>query len=342
VPDVSGPVLCFGELLLRLGAPGHERLLQSPRLDVQVGGAEANVAGLLAQFGHAVGLIGVVGEGPLGEAALGELRRLGVDTSRVMRRPGRIGLYFFEQGAIRRPSEVVYDRAHSAFASAPANGYDWPALLRGASRLHLSGVTPALGAECAQTAIDAARAARDAGIAMSFDGNFRARLWQAWGGEPARLLRPLMECADVLFANHRDIGLVLGEEFTPASPREAFRAAAEAAFTAFPRLRHFSATVRLSGGVQQQELGALMALRDGRLIESAPYLLDGIVDRIGGGDAFAAGLLHGLHAGYTEQDSLDFALASGAFKHTVPGDISRASVAEIRTWMQAEGADVRR
>lgn len=339
---MSGAILCFGELLLRLSAPGQERLLQSPRLEIHVGGAEANVGAALAQFGHPVSMLGTVADNPLGQAALGELRRIGIDTARMRRAEGRMGLYFFEQGAIRRASEVVYDRAHSAFAQARASDYEWPVLLVGASRLHLSGVTPALGAECARTAIQAADAAVTQSVPVSFDGNFRGKLWQLWGGDAPALLKPLMASADVLFANHRDIALVLGERFEGMHPRAAFRAAAEAAFTAFPRLQHFAATQRLSGGVQQQELGALMALRDGRLIEAAPYLLDGIVDRIGGGDAFAAGLLHGLHSGMDAQATLDFALANGAFKHTVPGDMSRCSVADIEAWKAGEGADVRR
>jgi 2-dehydro-3-deoxygluconokinase len=190
-----------------------------------------------------------------------------------------MGLYFFEQGAMRRPSQVVYDRAHSAFALAQPQFYDWSGLLAGGARLHLSGVTPALGPDCARSAQAAAQAAVQQGLPVSFDGNFRARLWEAWGGDPAALLRPLMACADVLFANHRDIGLVLGERFSGLTPREAFRAAAEAAFTAFPRLRCFAATQRVAEGVRQQVLGATMALRDGRVLESEPYALEGIVDR---------------------------------------------------------------
>lgn len=339
---MRGPILCFGEILLRLGAPGFERILQSPRFEVCVGGAEANVAVALAQWGHPAAMLGQVADNPLGSAALGELRRLGVDTSRVLRGAGRMGLYFFEQGAMRRPSEVVYDRAHSAFALAQPQFYDWSGLLAGGARLHLSGVTPALGPDCARSAQAAAQAAVQQGLPVSFDGNFRARLWEAWGGDPAALLRPLMACADVLFANHRDIGLVLGERFSGLAPREAFRAAAEAAFTAFPRLRCFAATQRVAEGVRQQVLGATMALRDGRFLESEPYALEGIVDRVGAGDAFAAGLLHGLHSDMDNQEALDFALACGAFKHTVPGDMLRAGLAEITAWREAEGADVKR
>ena len=170
---ISPRVVCFGELLLRLGAPGNQLLLQSPTLDVHAGGAEANVGVSLAHFGHDVAMISVVADNPLGAAVAGELRRHGVDTSRVRRSDGRMGLYFLTTGAGHRPSEVVYDRADSAFASARADSYDWPALLQGAQWLHLSGVSPALGMEAAQATLAAARAANERGIKVSFDGNFR-------------------------------------------------------------------------------------------------------------------------------------------------------------------------
>ena len=196
---MSGRIACFGELLLRLGAPGRELLLQSPRLEVVVGGAEANVAVSLARFGHPVAMLGTVADNALGHAALGELRRHGVDTAPVRLAAGRMGLYFLATGAGYRPSEVLYDRAGSAFATAPADAYDWPALLRGAGWLHVSGVTPALGPPTAAAAADAVRAAVAAGLRVSFDGNFRPSLWAAWGADPAPLLRPLLDGAEIAF-----------------------------------------------------------------------------------------------------------------------------------------------
>lgn len=169
-------ILCFGELLLRLGAPGHALLLQQPRLDVHCGGAEANVGVSLAHFGHEVAMVSTVADNPLGAAVLGELRRHAVDTRHVRRVDGRMGLYFLTTGAIHRPSEVIYDRADSAFALAPADAYDWPRLLEGVQWLHLSGVSPALGADVAQATLAAARAARAAGVKVSFDGNYRPKL----------------------------------------------------------------------------------------------------------------------------------------------------------------------
>lgn len=174
------------------------------------GGAEANVGVSLAHFGHDVAMVSTVADNPLGAAVLGELRRHDVDTRHVRRVDGRMGLYFLTTGAIHRPSEVIYDRADSAFALAPADAYDWPRLLEGVQWLHLSGVSPALGAEVAQATLAAARAARAAGVKVSFDGNYRPKLWQRWQGDARGILHQLFACADVVFADYRDIGVVLG------------------------------------------------------------------------------------------------------------------------------------
>ncbi len=339
---MNARIASFGELLLRLSAPGAGRLLQEPRFEVHVGGAEANVACALAQFGHPVRMLGVVSDNALGEAALADLRRFGVETGRVRRAAGRMGLYFFEAGAMRRASEVLYDRADSAFAQQVGAETDWAGLLAGVDRLHLSGVTPALGEAPARAALAAVAAATALGIPVSFDGNFRGKLWQAWGGEPARWLRPLMAAADVLFADQRDIGLVLGRDYSAHAAEAAELAAARDAFAAFPRLRWLSSTSRQASSTRQQQLSARMRSSAGDGWHSGPVELDGIVDRIGAGDAYAAGFLHALHSGYDPQDRLDFALACGACKHTIPGDILRASVADIRAWMGASTADVRR
>lgn len=334
-------IVCWGELLLRLSAPGHERWLQSPRFEVHVGGAEANVAAGLAGFGQPVAMLGAVADNALGAAALGELRRAGIDTTRMRRAPGRMGLYFFEQGALQRPSEVLYDRADSAFARLPASAWDWPALLADAAHLHVSGITPALGAESAQAALDAVRAARSMGVTVSVDGNYRPKLWRAWGGDAPRLLRALMAEADGLFVNHRDLGLALGMDLDRGEPVASFAAAAEAAFAAFPHLGWMAATTRGAEATQSQSLGAVMIERGGALHVAPPQRLDGIVDRIGGGDAFAGGILHGRSRGWSTDEVLAFGLAAGAYKHSQPGDALRASEADIHAW-QAGGADVRR
>lgn len=334
-------ILCFGELLLRLSSPGHELLLQSPRLHVHVGGAEANVAAALAAFGHAAGCISQVADNALGRVAVGELRRHGIDTTRVRHRSGRMGLYFLETGALQRPSEVLYDRAGSAFATADPESYDWPALLAGADGLHLSGVTPALGRGCADAAIAAARAARAAGIHVVFDGNFRATLWRAWDGDPAAILGELLACADTVFADHRDIGIVLRRDFTTIDATQRERVAADAAFDAFPQIQRIVATHREQHSVDCHDLSAHCYRRD-RDWQLPAQRLDGIVDRIGAGDAFAAGVLHGLFSGFDEERSLRFGLAAGCLKHSIPGDVLAVSVERVEQAMGAARFDVKR
>ncbi|MCC4608210.1 sugar kinase [Xanthomonas campestris] len=335
-------ILCFGELLLRLGAPGHELLLQQPRLDVHCGGAEANVGVSLAHFGHDVAMVSTVADNPLGAAVLGELRRHAVDTRHVRRVDGRMGLYFLTTGAIHRPSEVVYDRADSAFALAPADAYDWPALLQGVQWLHLSGVSPALGADVAQATLAAARAARAAGVKVSFDGNYRPKLWQRWQGDARGILHQLFDCADVVFADYRDIGVVLGGEFAQDTLEARVEAAAQQAFAAFPQLQLMACTQRVAHNVDHHSLGAMLVPREGAVARAPSEELTPIIDRIGGGDAFAAGVLHGLIEGWPLEDTVRFGLAAGCLKHSIPGDFNPLSVADVQACVGDARFDVRR
>ena len=330
---------CFGELLLRLGAPGRERLLQSPHLDVHVGGAEANVAIALAHFWHAVRMISAVPDNRLGDAAIGELRRHGVHTSDVVCARGRLGLYFLETGAMQRPSEVLYDRADSVFACYSPDEYDWPTLLADVDVLHLSGVTPALGARPASAAIAAARAARRLGKIVVFDGNFRAKLWQAWDGDPAALLSEILDCANIAFADQRDIGVILRSTFPPG--RDGLLVAAQAAFARFPQLERIVCTERAQDSVDHHQLRAHLVTRHD-LISAEPYLLDGIVDRIGAGDAFAAGVLHGLACAWDDITCLRFGLAAGCLKHSLPGDAFTLRASAVQALVDGSGLDVRR
>ena len=339
---MSARVVCFGELLLRLSAPGREKLLQRPQLEVCVGGAEANVGVSLARFGHHVAMVSTVADNALGEAVAGELRRHGLDTAGVRKMPGRMGLYFLAPGAAQRPAEVLYDRAGSAFALAAADAYDWPGLLAGADWLHLSGVTPALGANTAAAALAAARAARAAGVKVSFDGNFRPSLWQAWNGDAPTILRGLMGQADVLFADHRDMGVVLGGQYPQAEALERVRAAAADAFAAFPHLRWMACTLRTPRNVDHHALAGVLVGRDGAVALAPALEVGPIVDRIGGGDAFAAGVLHGLIRGWAPERTIRFCLAAGCLKHAIPGDFSLASEAEVEALMGEGRFDVKR
>src|SRR6185503_6441930 len=208
---MTASVVCFGELLLRLNAPDRELLLQSGQLRVYVGGAEANVAVSLSRLGHSTSMVSVVPDSALGAACIAELRRHGVGTEGVQRVSGRLGIYFMASGAGHRPSEIVYDRADSAFARTTDESTNWNTTLAGAKWLHISGITPALGAGAAEATLRAARAARAAGVSVSFDCNYRAKLWEAWRGDPAKSLREIVEQSDLVFADDRALALVLGK-----------------------------------------------------------------------------------------------------------------------------------
>ena len=335
----GGRIKCFGEVLLRLAAPGRELLLQSGRFDVHVGGAEANVAVALSCLGHDVGMVSALPDNPLGREARAFLRGHGVGTDAMCETEGRMGLYFLAHGAGLRPSEVIYDRAGSAFVQACASGFDWPSLLDGASLLHLSGITPALGPDAAAAALAAAETANALGVPVSFDGNYRARLWEAWDSNPRDILNRLVASADVLFGNYRDISLLLGSAFTGEGP-ERRRAAAEAAFAQFDRLRVIASTARHVEDADRHRIAARIDMR-GTCVQTGEVPVAGIVDRIGAGDAFAAGVLDGLLRDLAPEAIIHGGLALTCLKHSLPGDASRLRQTDIDAFLDGV-ADVRR
>ena len=331
--------LAFGEIMLRLSPPGRELLLQTPKLDVWVAGAEANVVTQLARLGHDVGMATMVPDNDLGRAAITTLRGHGVETSAVALGGERMGLYFVTSGAGLRATEVIYDRAWSSFAQAPVDAWDWDTLLAGVDRFHLSGITPALGPVPAESALAAVRAATDRGIPVSFDGNWRGKLWERWDSNPRAILTELVAHADLMFGNHRDIALLLGRDFS-GDAQDRRREAAEAAFDAFPRLQTIASTARYVEHVDLHRLSARIDTRAAH-VQTDEVVLAGIVDRIGGGDAFAAGVLHGLRSGEDLADVARIGLALAALKHSLPGDASLFRQADIDAYL-AGGLDVRR
>ena len=333
--------VCFGELLLRLSAPDNELLLQSGTLAVHIGGAEANVAVSLSHFGHSTRMVSVVADNALGKACIGELRRQGVRTEAIQTTEGRMGLYFLTVGAGHRPSEVLYDRADSAFALAAADAVDWNPVLAGASWFHVSGITPALGPNAAAAALRAARAARAQGLSVSFDCNYRAKLWQRWAGNARGILRELLAEADLVFAEERDMALILGRDYQALPAAERFVASSREAFTEFPHLQRIAATVRTQRSVDDHDLAARLMTRAG-LITTRTYSIGRIIDRIGSGDAFAAGVLHGIESGLGDQAALDFALAAACLKHSIPGDFNLSTLADVHNLLQDSGFTVRR
>ena len=322
-------VVAFGEVLLRLKAPGFERLLQSPLLEVFVGGAELNVLASLARFGHAVVLVTTLPQGPLGDAALAEIRALGIDPGGIDRQPGRMGLYFAESGHGFRSGQILYDRAGSAFAS-DQSIRPWAALLGGANLLHLTGITPALSAHAAAAAIAAAQQARQLGLQVSFDVNFRAQLWAAATQACEVALAPLLQQAHILFASSTDLvsGLGLNTGLADGTPIERFERTSALALDALPALQVVCTCLRQGERADCNRLIALGRDRNG-LYVSSERLVESIVDRIGTGDAFAAGVLHSLHANQPLGTALEFGLAAALLKHSVAGDVNRVSAAEV-------------
>ena len=341
----GGAILCFGEMLLRLSPNQNELLLQSPALTGRPGGAEANVAVALARFGAPTRMATVLPDNALGHAARDEVRKHGVDTTSIVFTPGRMGLYFLTPGAVRRPSEVLYDRAGSAFVEQVHTAFDWDRLLEGVEWLHASGVTPATGPNGSAAAVALVEAAVRMGVKVSYDGNFRGKLWEQWDGDPPATLGRMLAGATVAFADDRDFALVLKTRFDSPDPAERRRQAAKAAFAAFPRLQRFACTLRVQDSVADQALSAVMLTRDGDdVIETHAEAihLTGVIDRVGGGDAFASGVLFGLWSGWADQQALDFGLAAAGLKHSVPGDFNLFTADQVHAAMADGGFDIRR
>lgn len=336
-PQKAPCVAAFGEILLRLKAPGHERLLQSAELEATFGGAEANVLASLAADGVSTRMITVLPTNPLGDAAMSDLRQYGVDMSRVLRAEGRLGTYYLEAGAGARASRVLYDRAHSAFASAASDSIDWTVALDGASWLHLSGITPALGESSAALTIAAAQRAKSMGLTVSCDYNHRASLWSADRG-PVPVMEALMPYVDIGIAGRSDCQVMLGIDAPMATTDEDawFRALGERVLSAFPSLRMQVITRRDGDSAGRYGWSACAVDRDGFHV-SRRYAIDEVVDRVGAGDAFSAGLLYAMLDGRDHASALEFATAASCLKHSIPGDVNRARAAEVDALLAGHG-----
>lgn len=331
---VSNPrrVVTFGEIMLRLSPPGFERFFQSPVLSATFGGGEANVAVSLAQFGLESQFVTRLPSNPVGDAAVRALRGEGVRTDHIVRGGGRVGIYFAETGASQRAATVVYDRAHSAISDIPGDAVPWDRVMAGAAWFHVTGITPALGESAAAATKAAVTTARRAGARVSVDLNFRKKLWTE--AQAQAVMRPLMADVDVVVANEEDLQSVLGVHVKGADVAsgaldvDAYReAAASVTRTLGPSL----VAITLRESLSASENGWSAVLWDGAsntLHQSQRYSVR-LVDRIGGGDSFAAGLIYGLVTGRPHADALRFAVAASALKQTIPGDFNRVSVAEV-------------
>lgn len=333
--------ICFGEIMLRLSSPGFERLFQSPLLHANFGGGEANVAVSLAQFGFESHYVTRVPSNAVGDAALTVLRGEGVRLDHVQRGGSRLGIYFTETGASQRASTVLYDRRQSAMSELEPGHVPWADVLDGADWFHCSGITPALSANAAACTVEAFEAAKQAGVPSSIDLNYRRTLWSE--AEAQRAIRPLIPLVDLVLANEEDLQSVLGvdvEETNVTSGSlsvEGYRKAAECVASRYG-VKRVAVTLRES--VSASENGWSAALFDkttGQFHQSRRYTVR-LVDRIGAGDSFAAGLIYGLVAGWDPSASLRFAVAASALKQTIPGDFNRVSVAEVERLAQGDAS----
>jgi 2-dehydro-3-deoxygluconokinase len=334
-------IVTFGEVMLRLKSPGFERLLQSPMLEATFGGAEANVAVSLAHFGLPVSFVTSLPANPLGESAISEIRKFGVDTSFIKRAGDRIGVYFLESGSNQRASKVTYDRAGSSIAAAKPGDFDWDAILKGAGWLHISGVTPAISASAAAVSLDAVKAARSKGITVSCDYNYRKNLWR-YGKKAPEVMREIVSNASIGIANEEDCQKALGIEIDADVSKgkldiERYSRLAEKVLSEFPNLEKQVITLRESHSADHNGWSAILHNRK-KSLTSRKYEITNIVDRVGAGDSFAAGLIYGLVTYEDDQRALEFAAAASCLKHSILGDFNRVGVAEVETLMKGEGS----
>ncbi len=336
-----GNVVTLGEIMLRLSPPGQSRIFQAQSMDVNYGGAEANVAVSLAQFGHKVSFVSKAPDNALGDAAVGVLKKYNVDCSHMVRGGERLGIYFLENGASVRPSSVVYDRKYSSFSKMDSDELDFDKIFHNVDLFHISGITPVLSHSCARLSLETAKAAKAHGVTVSLDLNYRKRLWEEHVEEKQQVMAKLASYADICFGNVLDGTKCLGwtkagEDFL-SGPFESCvsRKNMETMRNAYG-FTYLVSSLRESISASDNGWSGEVCWKDG-FYTGRKYMLH-ITDRVGGGDAFAAGFLHGILEQMLPSQALEFALAAAAIKHTIPGDLNITSVHEVKALMDSDGA----
>ena len=335
-------VVTFGEIMLRLAPPGYERFLQTSQFVATFGGGEANVAVTVAGFGWPASYVTVLPPNqPIAEAVIAELRRFNVDTSRIVRGNGRMGIYFVEAGANQRPSKVVYDRDYTSMALARPGDIKWDEAFADSGWFHITGITPALSASAAELALESVRAARERGLTVSCDLNYRKNLWN-YGKPTAEVMRELVKYVDVAIANEEDCQMALGiqadvDVHSGKLDAEQYRKLAEKVLNEFPNLKSIAITLRESHSASHNGWSACLHDRKDFLM-SRHYEITHIVDRVGGGDSFAGGLIYGMLALGSNREALEFAVAASCLKHSIPGDFNRFTVDEVKSLLKGGGS----
>ncbi|MBL8228212.1 MAG: sugar kinase [Bryobacterales bacterium] len=336
------PLVSFGEIMLRLAPPGFERFLQSPQFLATFGGGEANVAVAVSQFGYPARYVTVLPpNNPISDAFIGEMRRFGVNADHVVRGKGRFGIYFVEPGANQRGSKVVYDREHSSICLAKPGDIDWQKCFEGAGWFHITGITPAISASAADLAVESVKAAKQLGLTVSCDLNFRKNLWK-WGKKSAEVMPEIVKYTDIAIANEEDCQMALGihvdvDVHSGKLEREQYKKLTDTVLEAYPNLKAIAVTLRESKSASHNGWSACLNNRSEFLL-SRHYEITHIVDRVGGGDSFAGGLIYGLLTMEKHQDALEFAVAASCLKHSIPGDFNRFTADEVLALVKGGGS----
>ncbi len=335
-------VVTFGEVMLRLATPGYLRIGQSPVFNVSFGGGEANVAVSLAQFEVPVSFVTRLPANALGEWCVRELRAFSVDVEHIVWGGERIGTYYLETGANARASQVIYDRAHSAIATIPPGTIDWEQVFEGVHWFHWTGITPAISRQTTVVLKEALEVAEKMGLVISTDLNYRKKLWK-WGTTPEETMPDLVKHCHVILGNEEDAAKVFGIHPQGVSvegghvPAEAYESVARQLMHRFPKAEKVIITLRGSHSANHNTWSGV--LFDGtELLQTRQYDITHIVDRVGGGDSFMAGLIYGLTHYSEDQKALDFAVAASALKHTIYGDFNRVTVGEVEKLMGGDGS----
>jgi 2-dehydro-3-deoxygluconokinase len=332
-------IATFGEIMLRLSPPGTEKLFQSPVLSARFGGGEANVAVSLALFGHPARFISVIPPSEVGDAAVMDLRKYGVEVDFIARQGKRLGIYFADGGANQRPSKVTYDRDHSAIAEAKPGDIDWDKAFEGVGWFHTTGITPAISASAAALTTEALTKAKAKGITASIDFNYRGKLWK-YGKSAPEVMRELVRLADVGIGNEEDCQKSLGVKAeadveSGKLSRGVYEKLTAEVLNQFPNLKMVAVTLRESHSADYNTWSAVLRTRE-EFLSGPTYDITDIVDRIGGGDAFAAGLIHGLDVSPDAGQALAFAVAASCLKHSYPGDFNPVSEKDVLALVKGE------
>lgn len=333
--------LTFGEIMLRLKSPGLERFFQSPMLEATFGGGEANVAVSLSNYGKDAAFLTVLPENVIGDECIHELRKFGIDTTRILRGKGRMGIYYLEAGANQRPSKVVYDREYSSMALAKPGDIDWDKAFEGVSWFHITGITPAISESAMELSLESVKEAKKRNITVSCDLNYRKNLWK-YGKRAPEVMCELAKYVDVAIANEEDCQKSLGVTVdvhveSGELDRSKYEELSNKVLATYPNMKMIAITLRESHSANWN--GWAACLNDGKqFYVSKKYEIQNIVDRVGGGDSFAGGLIYGLSTYEDKHQALEFAVAASCLKHSIPGDFNRVSVNEVTTLMKGDGS----